>query len=743
MLPCAVMDNFIAKSNPRESIRSHTDKLARLLADLLQQYPESLNAAEGQLVAIAAEYHDYGKAIYQFQRDLSKLVGEPFLQDQDLEELYRSLGHFPHGYVSPAFLPINKLRKSFGDMGACAVINAIFYHHNRSAFTDSQIRDVITEDLKPRLGQHYPLCCKYLSLVQKNQSFVKDEDWLLYAIVKGMLNRLDYAASAACDALEEPRLQNGSTFGEIVQRKLTERFPLRAVQEYMKSHHDQNLVVVASTGIGKTEAACLWAGGDKLFYTLPLKVSINAIYKRLHGTGPEEYGFHGATLLHADALQVLIGEEDEAAIDKYQKSRLFAYPVTVCTVDQLFTFVYRYRGSEIIPAVLKYSRVVVDEIQAYSPEIGAKLILGLTMIGALGGKFALITATMPPFLEDALAKAMKKKGIAYTRPAPFFSPLSRHILRYAQGDFDLAKIAELGKCQKVLIICNTVKKACSVYAALRESTAVHLLHSRFKQAHRRLLEEDILAFSQGDQVGIWVTTQIVEASLDIDFDVLFTEMCTADSLLQRLGRCWRKRSYTRQVPNVFIQDTKNGVGTVYDEEIYSRSVAQLQKYCGRIFTEQEKDAYVCGVYDTKALKSTKYYAQFLNAMATLESTPPAFFTAAEAKKKFRAIASCSVLDDADYNAMVNSGLMEELAKILRFGDKKEKAMARQRFLDHTVSIDPRYVLRKLNLHAPILGGCNPGVFPTAYRIQSDYDFDEISHTGLGLTLDSPADCNFI
>lgn len=52
--------------------------------------------------------------------------------------------------------------------------------------------------------------------------------------------------------------------------------------------------------------------------------------------------------------------------------------------------------------------------------------------------------------------------------------------------------------------------------------------------------------------GIWITTQIVEASLDVDFDYLFTEMSTLDSLFQRFGRCFRSRHYKKEEPNVYI-----------------------------------------------------------------------------------------------------------------------------------------------------------------------------------------------
>lgn len=61
-----------------------------------------------------------------------------------------------------------------------------------------------------------------------------------------------------------------------------------------------------------------------------------------------------------------------------------------------------------------------------------------------------------------------------------------------------------------------------------------------------------MGFSESGESGIWITTQIVEASLDIDFDILYTEMCTADSLLQRMGRCNRKGRYCPNEANIVV-----------------------------------------------------------------------------------------------------------------------------------------------------------------------------------------------
>ena len=73
---------------------------------------------------------------------------------------------------------------------------------------------------------------------------------------------------------------------------------------------------------------------------------------------------------------------------------------------------------------------------------------------------------------------------------------------------------------------------------------INLLHSRFIYNDRSAKEFKIKKFSENrKENGIWITTQIVEASLDIDFDYLYTEMSTLDSLFQRLGRCYRSREY--------------------------------------------------------------------------------------------------------------------------------------------------------------------------------------------------------
>lgn len=63
-----------------------------------------------------------------------------------------------------------------------------------------------------------------------------------------------------------------------------QNFKLNDLQQFAKINHNKNVIVIGSTGMGKTEAALLWSNHDKTFFTLPLRISINAIYDRIKET---------------------------------------------------------------------------------------------------------------------------------------------------------------------------------------------------------------------------------------------------------------------------------------------------------------------------------------------------------------------------------------------------------------------------------------------------------------------------
>ncbi|MCI1931548.1 MAG: CRISPR-associated helicase Cas3' [Clostridia bacterium] len=734
---------YWAKSRENETIDEHSANLLKGFECFEKLYGDLLCDNEKELIKLAAKYHDYGKRNYQFQKNMyikKKLnMDIPDEEIKRLDNLYKNVCHtIPHGYLSPCVLNIKELKEKFSVDDIKILVTAIFFHHERNEPNREELKKIVKEDLQKRTDRK--LRTKYVSdyvidFASEAMNNTNWEDlWLKYAVIKGFLNRLDYWASSSRDTdFEITGKYNGLYLGDIAAAKMRKNnWEITSAQEFMKNHKNDNIIVTASTGSGKTEGALFWAGESKLFYTLPLRVSINAIYDRI--TKTYDYPTEKTALIHSDALSYLFMnlDENEDVIQINSISKMFCRPVSVCTVDQLFLFIYKYRGCELLAATLKYSKLVIDEIQAYSPDIVGKLICGLYIIHKLGGKFAIMTATLPPVLKYFIDKEVfegKNEGNYFQ--TTYLSSIKRHFLRlFKEQDFDIDLIAEKAEKGKVLVICNTVKKAQEVYEKL-EFKNCYLLHSRFTQKHRRILERRIMEFSKSNEKGIWISTQIVEASLDIDFDYLFTEMCSADSLLQRLGRCYRKRKYNENEPNVFVYDTQNGVGKdynktiVYDREIYERSLMYIEKYTEQIFTEEDKLKYINQVFDTQELKSGHYFKEIEKNIRANKLNQPGIFNKDEAKKAFRNITSFSYIPRSIYEMENETGNIDRLFEKIETG--KNKILAQNEIYDLTVSVS--YPLNNKYISSLTQNS----LFKDLKIAELEYDFDENTCKGLGLT----------
>ncbi|TKZ36104.1 CRISPR-associated helicase Cas3' [Brachyspira catarrhinii] len=705
------MIKYIAKSNKSkthtETIEEHTNKLLKLFDDFkkIEKYSNKFknkndNDKELNLIETACKLHDLGKMNYKFQEYIQK----DFPINKKLNDLYNELNirDIPHGILSCCFIDVDNLQKEFGfdDKDIKVLATAIFNHHNRELLDNNKHRiefkrlnKIVNEDLKYNVKKYNEIYNKNLyceidgieeNMIKNNDCKIKNhyEFWLKFIVIKGMLNKIDYAASAYVYNKDKKKYEFGinkddfemtaDNSCEKVKTKFEKnKYRLNDCQEFMLKNNDKNIIVVASTGIGKTEGALLWAGNSKTFYTLPIKVSINAIYERIKTQ--EYYDKEKITLLHSDAISEIMKEDAdfEDAMEKYGKSKKLSYPLTVCTIDQLFYFVFKSLGTEIFPATLKYSKIIIDEIQSYTPEITAFILYGLKVINDLGGQFCIMTATLPPIIIEL----MERENIQFETPKIFIkkdesgNSIKRHFIKFIEfeneeeKDFNYNEILEKAKSKKVLIICNIVKRAQEVYLKLKdikENIEINLLHSRFIFKERKEKEDKIQKFAstnekdRNNDAGIWISTQIVEASLDIDFDVLYTDMCSADSLLQRMGRCYRNRIYEEGKPNIFIYDTKVGVGenknSVYNSELYDRAVKFIKKYDNDIFTEEQKLEYINKVYNTKELEKekSKYLQRINENYEALKKLPPAFIEKSDVADLFRAIDSVTVMPEKIY-----------------------------------------------------------------------------------------------
>lgn len=722
---------FLAKSNKvkneefiTQTIEEHTNKLIELFNKFKEVYGKYFEKHELELIKIACETHDLGKMNSRFQKKLYKSINKEklFECDKDIEEFYKNIDikEIPHGILSCSFLNIDELEDRFGTDYTEAVVSAVYNHHQRdfSDIKNKDIKEVVNKDLKKYADMYDKnLQCDSFSIQMNVIKEGVDNDyefWLKFIVIKGMLNKIDYAASV-CVYNKEKRIYEfginkddfemtaDNSCEKVLSKFKQKKYELKDCQKFMKDNKDKNIIVVASTGIGKTEGALLWAGDSKTFYTLPIKVSINAIYKRIWDEN--YYDKNKFTFLHSDAKSIMRKDEE---IDDYQlkyiETRHLIYPLTICTVDQLFYFVFKSLGTEKYAATLKYSKIIIDEIQSYTPDIISFLIFGLKVVNDLGGKFCIMTATLPPIVKYFLEETIGKENIKIAEK-PFYKKdneeniIIRHKIKYEEKDFEYNEILEKAKNNKVLIICNTVRRSQDVYIKLKEknkqNTEINLLHSRFIFKDRKIKEKIIQNFASTKEKrvcrhsGIWISTQIVEASLDIDFDILYTDMCSADSLLQRMGRCYRNRIYAKNDANVFIYNNKDskkiGVGTVYDKDIFEFSVEHIQEYNNKIFTEEDKQDYINKVYDIEKLKNidnkNSYYNTIKKNIKDLEIFPIGGIDKEDSEKQFRNIQNITVIPRIFYNELNEKNIFQKYEEA--FGEDKMDII--EKIMNYTLS----------------------------------------------------------
>ncbi|WP_047396205.1 CRISPR-associated helicase/endonuclease Cas3 [Cetobacterium sp. ZOR0034] len=611
-----ILSRSLAK--PLETIREHTDKVKSRAEELREMKYISEN--QYRLLELACEYHDYGKLNPEFQNRIKNKT--KFNNEKEVG----------HNILSTYFIDKNKIedREEY-----LKVLYAVLNHH---FYTDNL--QVLENEKK--------LCLDLLKDFEVQKITLKDIKQLKsnidesFDVLTGLLNKCDYSGSGNYPI---------EYLNNFLLKSLEElSYSWNELQEYCIENRDENLIVIANTGMGKTEAGLLWIGNNKGFFILPLKTAINSIYKRVSQDLIKSEIEKRVVLLHSEAVDYLFSNTNDSyeSIKNYiGEGKALSIPLTISTLDQIFNFVFLYPGHEVKLATLSYSKVVLDEIQAYSPDLLAYIVIGLKKIKDVGGKFAILTATLPPFIKDCIEKEIG--SIKYEK---FIKGDDRHNLKIENSeidaDFIYSHYAENGG--KTLVVCNTVKKAQEIYKKLKEigirKEEIELLHSKYLKKDRLEKEKKILEFGKTEVIGnkIWISTSLVEASLDIDFDFLFTELNDLSGLFQRLGRVNRKgkKSVERTNAFVFTEINKNlfinGEKGFIDKDIFTLSKLALSEVDG-ILSEEEKYNLIEKYLTSDNLKKSSFMDKFNGDKNYMNQIWRGRFEKEEVAKRFRNIIS--------------------------------------------------------------------------------------------------------
>lgn len=700
------------KAKPNKSIIEHTNDLLDVL-EILWNLGYIKEERIYELIQKACIYHDIGKINKEFQKRV-KNKGIKFDENKEVA----------HNVLSLYFIDESKFNNKEDYL---IVSNAVVNHHDYCdiGLAIREKSDIIENLLE---GLDHKKVKKVIPA--KIASISQDIDAIK---IKGYLHKCDYSASSGYTAEYENNFLEKSLENVLNKWKLDNQdASWNELQQYCIENKNENIIAIAQTGMGKTEAGLLWIGDNKGFFILPIRTAINAIYDRTKkyissygGNLEEQLG-----LLHSSSLEYLLlqSEDDkyddkDEYIDKKEDKEIIEYekiakqlslPINVSTIDQLFDFVYKYPAYELKLTTLSYSKIVIDEIQMYGPDLLAYLVYGLERIVEQGGKVAILTATLPPFVKELLSKNIKFK----IKEGGFTDNSKRHNLKILDKRIDSNDICDkymenekLNKSNKILVVCNSITQAQNLYEEISDilgNKNLHILHSKFIKGQRLSKESEIIEFGKtykdnksnelDKQSGIWISTSIVEASLDIDFDYLFTELQDLNSLFQRLGRCNRKGKKDSSENNCYIytqideRSFINGNRGYIDKDIFELSKEAISLWEGQI-SEKEKIELINKYFTMDKIKNSNYITQYKHTYNFIKNLTPDTFKSDEVK--LRNILSKDIIPSPIYHEY--NGDIKELEEKLKDKslnspeNKGEKIKLQNKLKKYTVSVHPNHI----------------------------------------------------
>jgi CRISPR-associated endonuclease/helicase Cas3 len=370
-----------------------------------------------------------------------------------------------------------------------------------------------------------------------------------YSKWRGLMNAADYFASALEGKTEDNLAKTFKIPDLSFFNRTHELYPLSNISAKSDKPHT---IVVASTGAGKTDYL-FRRTKKRVFYTLPFQASINAMYKRVENDLSKSNSDLDIRLLHSASKVVAGKNKEEKALQN-----LIGSAIKVLTPHQIASVVFGTNAYESVLLDLKGNDIILDEIHTYNGVSRAIVLKIVEVLNYIGCRIHIGTATMPSVLYNKILNILGKENVHEVKlKNNELEKFNRHIthkLNKWEGSQNIIAKA-IVKNEKVLIVANRVKTAQDWYGELKDTypnIPILLLHSRFKRGDRNRKEKDLLGlddngkslnkFNTSNKACIVVSTQVVEVSIDISFDLMITETAPLDSLIQRFGRVNRKRN---------------------------------------------------------------------------------------------------------------------------------------------------------------------------------------------------------
>ncbi len=554
-----------------------------LLNQISQQIGQSREATKA-IVLFYIALHDLGKFDARFQEFVPELRVK--LQGAGYEVDAESYSHGSYGYYyfEKEFLDSDNMKAVAGHHG--------FYDDSIRFMEPDADEELLEMDQQAR-KQWIEFCLNWLGLMEIPQV---DE----IVMLAGLCSVSDWVGSSITNFTQKPDIDLIQYYQDALPRAeqaLKETGMLVSIKDagfgYLFADYkprgiqcllpdlpiETGLTIVESdTGSGKTEFALAYASSlikhglaDGIVFGLPTQATANGLFDRIGEAAFKLFPDSTVTLAHSKAKYLI---PDENGFLHQSSKRAFLGSMSVATVDQILMGVLGIKHQFVRSFGTRKSVLILDEIHSFDAYMYGLIEKVLKGQHDSFSSVILLSATLPINQKRLLLDTYQGEVISDAYPlitqvdlegkTTVFELEQKTEQKIIQNEVWISpnQLPDNKQCQQLIdwanagamvaVICNTVKDAQLLYSLISTKTDrnVDLFHARYAVADRQRTEREILnKYGKHAKRGgsLLIATQVIEQSLDLDFDVIVSQIAPIEFLMQRMGRLWRHERLASQV----------------------------------------------------------------------------------------------------------------------------------------------------------------------------------------------------